>query len=198
MKLYTRTGDKGQTSLIGGRVRKDDARVEAYGTIDELNSFVGVAAAEAAKHEGLAELVDRLIVIQHELFDCGSDLAYAKEGAPLKLDAEPASRLEEWIDEYTEEAPELLKFILPGGTALSSALHACRTVCRRAERRVVSLALAASHPVSEDVQAYLNRLSDFFFAAARVANARLGVADTEYERSAEVFRTGKSKGSGKQ
>lgn len=198
MKLYTRTGDKGQTSLIGGRVRKDDARVEAYGTIDELNSFVGVAAAEAAKHEGLAELVDRLIVIQHELFDCGSDLAYAKEGAPLKLDAEPASRLEEWIDEYTEEAPELLKFILPGGSALSSALHVCRTVCRRAERRVVSLALAASHPVSEDVQTYLNRLSDFFFAAARVSNARLGIADTEYERSAEVFRTGKNKDSGKQ
>lgn len=191
MQLYTRTGDKGETSLIGGRVRKDDARVEAYGTIDELNSFVGVAAAEAGKHEPLRELAGRLIDIQQELFDCGSDLAYAQEGAPFKMDASPAERLELWMDAYVAESPEITKFILPGGSAASSALHVCRTVCRRAERRVVTL--AGVHPINRDVLVYLNRLSDFLFAAARYANAKLGEPDTEYVRSANVFRKAKGK-----
>ncbi|WP_138752533.1 cob(I)yrinic acid a,c-diamide adenosyltransferase [Paenibacillus sinopodophylli] len=189
MKLYTKTGDSGQTSLIGGRVRKDDARVEAYGTIDELNCFVGQAAAEAAKHEGLAEMAALLIDIQHELFDCGSDLAYAVAGAPLKIDAEPAVRLEGWIDRYVTEAPEITKFILPGGSSVSALLHVCRTVCRRTERRVVTL--AGENEINQEVITYLNRLSDFFFAAARVANEKLGVSDTEYIRSAEVFRNPK-------
>ncbi|WP_424767263.1 cob(I)yrinic acid a,c-diamide adenosyltransferase [Paenibacillus sp. sgz302251] len=186
MRLYTRTGDSGQTSLIGGRVRKDDIRVEAYGTIDELNCFVGQAAAEAAKHEQLEEMAEWLIDIQQELFDCGSDLAYAREGAPLKINAEPASRLEGWIDRYITEAPEITRFILPGGSSVSALLHVCRTVCRRAERRVVTL--AEEHAINMEVLIYLNRLSDFFFAAARVANAKLGVPDTEYVRSGEVFR----------
>jgi len=194
MQLYTRTGDKGETSLIGGRVRKDDARVEAYGTIDELNSFVGLAAAEAVKHEQLRDLAGRLIDIQQELFDCGSDLAYAQEGAPFKMDGEPAVRLEQWMDGYVAESPEITKFILPGGSAASSALHVCRTVCRRAERRVVTL--AGEHAINEAVLVYLNRLSDFLFAAARYANAKLGVPDTEYVRSANVFRKGKGKGKG--
>ncbi|CAM4177207.1 cob(I)alamin adenosyltransferase [Paenibacillus endophyticus] len=185
MKLYTKTGDSGQTSLIGGRVRKDDARVEAYGTIDELNSFVGQAAAEASKHDELAEMAALLIDIQQELFDCGSDLAYAAPGAPLKIAAEPALRLEGWIDQYSSEAPEITRFILPGGSSVSALLHVCRTVCRRAERRVVTL--AGEHAVNQDVLSYLNRLSDFFFAAARAANAKLGVNDTEYVRSAHVF-----------
>lgn len=185
MKLYTRSGDKGKTSLIGGRVSKDDIRVEAYGTIDELNSFVGQAAAEAYKHNELAEMAQRLIDIQQELFDCGSDLAYAAPGAPLKIDGEPSARLESWIDEYTNEAPEITKFILPGGSSVSALLHVCRTVCRRAERRVVTL--AGQYEMNHDVLTYLNRLSDFFFAAARVANARLNVPDTEYVRSANVF-----------
>lgn len=186
MRLYTKTGDKGQTSLIGGRVGKDDVRVEAYGTIDELNSFIGVAQAEAAKHEELEELAGWLVDIQQELFDCGSDLAYAREGAPFKINGEPAERLEGWIDRYIAEAPEITRFILPGGSAVSSALHVCRTVCRRAERRVVTL--SREYAINEDVLIYLNRLSDFFFAAARVANAKLAVPDTEYVRSAEVFR----------
>lgn len=190
MRLYTKTGDKGETSLIGGRVKKDDIRVEAYGTIDELNSFVGLAAAEASKHEALAELGGRLIDIMQELFDCGSDLAYAREGAPFKMDEQPALRLEQWIDQYIGEAPEITRFILPGGSSVASMLHVCRTVCRRAERRVVTL--AARHAVNPDVAIYLNRLSDFFFAAARVANAKLGVPDTEYVRSAEVFRKRKT------
>jgi cob(I)alamin adenosyltransferase len=199
MKIYTKTGDKGQTSLIGGRVRKDDSRIEAYGTIDELNSFVGQAAAEAAGHEPL-ELAGLLEDIQQELFDCGSDLAYAAPGAPLKVNGEPAVKLEGWIDQYSAEAPEITRFILPGGSRVSALLHVCRTVCRRAERRVVTLAAeleaaakdaasgAEGAAVNPDVLTYLNRLSDFFFAAARVANAKLGVPDTEYVRSAEVFR----------
>ncbi|MDF2835875.1 MAG: ATP/cobalamin adenosyltransferase [Paenibacillus sp.] len=191
MQLYTRTGDKGETSLIGGRVRKDDARVEAYGTIDELNSFVGAAAAEAARHERLRELAGRLIDIQQELFDCGSDLAYAQAGVPFKMDGSPAERLERWMDGYVAESPEITKFILPGGSAASSSLHVCRTVCRRAERRVVTL--AGEHPVNGDVLIYLNRLSDFLFAAARYANAKLGEPDTEYVRSADVFRKAKGK-----
>ncbi|MCK9859405.1 cob(I)yrinic acid a,c-diamide adenosyltransferase [Paenibacillus sp. ATY16] len=189
MKIYTRTGDKGQTSLIGGRVRKDDIRVEAYGTIDELNSFVGQAAADAAKHEELKDMAALLVDIMQELFDCGSDLAYASPGAPLKVTGEAAVRLESMIDQYTDEAPEITRFILPGGSSVSALLHVCRTVCRRAERRVVTL--AAEHPdnpANPEVQKYLNRLSDFFFAAARAANAKLGVPDTEYVRSAEVFR----------
>ncbi|MUT65891.1 cob(I)yrinic acid a,c-diamide adenosyltransferase [Paenibacillus sp. NEAU-GSW1] len=186
MNLYTRTGDKGDTSLIGGRVRKDDLRVEAYGTIDELNAFVGQTAAEAAKHDELTDMAAQLFEIQQELFDCGSDLAYAREGFPLKMNGEPAARLEKQIDSYSDEAPEITRFILPGGSSAAALLHVCRTVCRRAERRVVTM--TASHPANPEVQAYLNRLSDYFFAAARVANARLGIADTEYERSAEVFR----------
>lgn len=192
MQLYTKTGDKGETSLIGGRVSKDDIRVEAYGTIDELNSFVGLAQVEAIQHDSLSELASQLIDIQHELFDCGSDLAYAREGAPLKLNAEPAKRLEGLIDRYTQEAPEITRFILPGGSRLSSQLHVCRTVCRRAERRVVTLSRV--HPINQEVLIYLNRLSDYFFAAARAVNAKLDVPDTEYARSAEVFRNRKNKG----
>jgi cob(I)alamin adenosyltransferase len=194
MRLYTKTGDKGQTSLIGGRVRKDDVRVEAYGTIDELNSFVGLAAAEAAKHMELETLAGQLMDIQQELFDCGSDLAYAREGHPFKMTGEPILRLEAWIDVMLTEAPEITRFILPGGGVVSSHLHVCRTVCRRAERRVVTL--ASEHAINGDAAIYLNRLSDYFFAAARVANAKLGLQDTEYVRSGEVFRSRRKKSAG--
>jgi cob(I)alamin adenosyltransferase len=186
MRLYTRTGDEGQTSVKGGRVRKDDIRVEAYGTIDELNSFVGQAAAAAAG-EGLDDLVAELLEIQQELFDCGSDLAFADpEGRAFKMTAEPVTRLETWIDAHVAAAPEITRFILPGGSSVAALLHVCRTVCRRAERRVVTL--AGQLPINADVQKYINRLSDYFFAAARAANAKLGVPDVEYVRSAEVFR----------
>lgn len=191
MKLYTKGGDKGQTSLIGGRTRKDDSRVEAYGTIDELNSFTGQAHALLKQHDSFQDLAGMLLVVQHELFDCGTDLAYAVEGAPSKLAAESVDRLELWIDQLTDEASEITKFILPGGSVPSSQLHICRTVCRRAERRAVTA--AAEHGVSADVIKYLNRLSDFFFAAARIANARLCEEDIAYERSADVFRLKKNK-----
>lgn len=186
MKLYTRGGDKGMTSVIGGRVSKTDAKIEAYGTIDELNSFVGHAAANASTLEATSSLGTQLYDIMQELFDAGSDLAYATPGNPFKLEQTAVTRLEQWIDELTAAAPELTKFILPGGSELSARLHICRTVCRRAERRVV--ALAQQEEINEIVLIYLNRLSDYFFAAARMANVCLKVEDTHYVRSADVFK----------
>lgn len=191
MKLYTRTGDGGMTGVIGGRVRKDDIRVEAYGTIDELNSFVGLAVQSIAGEEGLQDLKRRLLDIQHELFDCGSDLSSLSVGdRPFKVTPEQVAALEADIDRLQGEAPPIKRFILPGGTPLAAWLHVCRTVCRRAERRAVALAGAAD--VNPEVVRYLNRLSDFFFSAARAANARAGVPDTEYVRGANVFRPGDS------
>ncbi|MDO8226667.1 cob(I)yrinic acid a,c-diamide adenosyltransferase [Bacillus cabrialesii] len=186
MKLYTKTGDKGQTSLVGGRTDKDSLRVESYGTIDELNSFVGLALAELSGQSGFEDLTVELLNIQHELFDCGGDLAIVTERKGYKLTEESVSFLEKRIDAYTAEAPELKKFILPGGSKGASLLHAARTITRRAERRVVSL--MKSEQIHETVLRYLNRLSDYFFAAARVVNVRSGIDDVEYERSAIVFR----------
>lgn len=187
MKLYTRTGDKGETSVIGGRVRKDDARVEAYGTVDELNSYVGQVVS-ILNPETDADMIEHLVEIQHELFDCGADLAVV--GVPkkgYKVEAAFVERLETWIDAYDAMAEPITRFILPGGSQASALFHVCRTVCRRAERRVVSL--AAEQEIHEEVRRYLNRLSDLFFAMARAANARSGQSDVEYIRSAEVFRT---------
>jgi cob(I)alamin adenosyltransferase len=191
MNLYTRTGDEGKTSVIGGgRVAKDDLLVEAYGTVDELNAFVGQAAAWMAEQKAddlWGEMAEKLALIQHELFDCGSDLSYA-DPAPdqLKVTGEMTARLELWIDQYEQQTPPIQRFILPGGSQPAALLHVCRTVCRRAERRVVTL--AADRPCPPEVRKYLNRLSDFFFTAARCANALLGVTDVEYERGAAVFR----------
>jgi cob(I)alamin adenosyltransferase len=189
MKIYTRTGDQGMTGVIGGRVRKDSVRVEAYGTIDELNSFVGTAIAlmDPAKHK---EMIDDLTEIQHELFDSGADLALVKapEGMDLsfKINADMVTRLEQWIDRYDAECPPIKRFILPGGSPVSAALHVCRTVTRRAERLVVTLADQES--INEEVRRYLNRLSDFFFVIARAANVREGKDDVEYKRGGEVFK----------
>jgi cob(I)alamin adenosyltransferase len=189
VKLYTKGGDKGFTSLIGGRVSKTDCRVEAYGELDELNSFVGLAHAQAQANELTEELAQQLQLIMHELFDCGADLAYAKADQPYKVKNEMVEQLEYWIDKYTEETSPLEKFILPGGSTLSAQLHICRTVCRRAERRIVEV--EEQHKVNEYVLHYINRLSDYFFVAARKANELLHVADVCYERSAIVFKGNK-------
>lgn len=186
MRIYTRTGDEGKTGVIGGRVDKDDVRVEAYGTVDELNCFVGQALSLIVpeKNEDMAADLTR---IQHELFDCGSDLALFKPGLrPYKVTEDMATELERLIDKYDAETPDLARFILPGGSQPSSVLHVCRTVCRRAERRVVTL--ARTQEINSHVRIYLNRLSDLFFTLARAANHREGVPDTEYERSGQVFR----------
>ncbi|GAE35877.1 cob(I)yrinic acid a,c-diamide adenosyltransferase [Halalkalibacter akibai] len=192
MKLYTRTGDDGKTSVIGGRLEKDDIRVEAYGTTDELNSFIGVAISQIDS-ELFPDIKAELIKIQHELFDCGGDLAVAKKSEhPYKATQEIVDFLEARIDEYIKEAPELEKFILPGGCTLASTLHVCRTVTRRAERHITRLH-RESEIFNPIVLKYINRLSDYLFAIARVANYRSGINDVEYERSALVFRDSKKK-----
>jgi cob(I)alamin adenosyltransferase len=191
MKLYTRTGDKGKTSIIGGRVDKDDTRVEAYGTVDEVNCFVGQVMTELDEVTFKDVLAD-LEKIQHELFDCGGDLANISDKVEFKLEQETIEYLEQKIDEYIKEAPELERFILPGGTKPSASIHIARTVTRRAERLVVTL-LKNDEKTPELALKYLNRLSDYFFALARVVNYRLNVKDVEYVRSAKVFRDGKRK-----
>lgn len=191
MKLYTKTGDKGKTSLIGGKADKDHLRVEAYGTLDEANSFIGLAQSYLKAEEALfQDVLSELTAIQHELFDCGTDLAYVNVQEEGKLKAESITMLEERIDAYVEEAPQLTKFILPGGTEAASFLHAARTVIRRAERKIV--ALAKEEDIPPLALPYVNRLSDYLFAAARIVNHRLGEVDVEYERSADVFRTKKN------
>ncbi|OJF17232.1 MAG: ATP:cob(I)alamin adenosyltransferase [Bacillaceae bacterium G1] len=188
MIIYTRRGDGGETAVFGGRVRKDHPRVEAYGSLDEVNCQVGEAIVRmVAKNENMyADLIQLLTEVQHELFDCIGDLATVKQLRPYKIHAEHVNRLEQWIDHYAAQTPAVSKFVLPGGTAVSAALHLCRTVTRRAERRVV--ALARQEAINPEVGRYVNRLSDLFFVLARVANAREGVPDVQYERGREVFR----------
>ncbi|MDQ0161494.1 cob(I)yrinic acid a,c-diamide adenosyltransferase [Aeribacillus alveayuensis] len=188
MNLYTRSGDKGKTSIIGGRVDKDDLRVQAYGTIDEVNAFIGQAMTKLTGKD-FQDIYLELEKIQHELFDCGSDLAvvYEKQKGEFKTTEEMVLFLEERIDQYVKEAPPLQRFILPGGTEAASLIHIARTIARRAERLIVSLQKEAK--IHEVVLKYMNRLSDYLFAVARVINFRSGKKDIEYERSAIVFRS---------
>lgn len=191
MKLYTRTGDEGKTSIIGGRVEKDDVRVEAYGTVDEVNCFVGQAMTQLDPAI-FQDVLEDLEKIQHELFDCGGDLANVTKKRELKLTKDSVDYLETKIDRLIEEAPKLERFILPGGAPASASIHIARTVTRRAERLVVSLK-KADPETSAVALKFLNRLSDYFFALARVINFRLNQKDVEYVRSANVFREGKRK-----
>lgn len=191
MKIYTRTGDKGETSIIGGRVAKDDIRVEAYGTVDELNGFVGKAMTELDK-DLFSDVLKDMEKIQHELFDCGGDLASISNKRENKLKQEMITHLEERIDAYTEETPDIERFILPGGSKPSATIHIARTIARRAERLVVTLRRQeGSVNLSPITLQYLNRLSDYFFALARLVNFRMEVPDVEYVRSAKVFRSGR-------
>jgi len=175
-KIYTRTGDDGTTALGGGqRVSKDHPRVRAYGTVDELNSFIGVALAA-----GLADrLTDALLSVQNELFHLGSDLSFTeedKEKHPLpQIEPRHLDRLEKLIDELNAETGPLKNFILPGGSPGAAALHAARTVCRRAEREVYRL--SRDEAVGKYAQAYLNRLSDALFVMARFENLSKGVPE---------------------
>jgi len=181
MKIYTKTGDKGETGLFGGgRVPKDHARVAAYGDVDELNSAIGVARAAAP-----ADLFDDLLAgIQRDLFSLGGHLAtphpekvkQALEKA--ELSPERVALFEKTIDEADAELPPLKAFILPAGTPKAAALHLARAVCRRAERAVVGL--AREEEVPELFVVYLNRLSDLLFALARLANHRAGKGDVTW------------------
>ena len=178
MKIYTRTGDTGETSLFGGaRVRKDDARIEAYGTIDELNSFLGVARAGWPS----SSLDGQLHLIQSDLFDIGAHLASpgtSRFGGP---DSSRVSALEQAIDAMESDLAPLKTFILPGGSLAAANLHVARTICRRAERLVVSL--RDEDEATKASITYLNRLSDFLFVAARFANHQQGVADVPWTRT---------------
>ena len=174
MKLYTRKGDDGETSLVGGsRVGKDDPRVEAYGGVDEANAAIGAVIAAC----GEEEMADTLQRIQSDLFVLGAELASHPEKRPkLTIGDGHVTQLERWIDEASEDVPPLRNFVLPGGSETAARLHLARTVCRRAERAAV--ALARRQPVGTSAIAYLNRLSDLMFALARRANHLAGVAET--------------------
>lgn len=179
MKIYTRKGDQGQTRLVGGRtVSKTDLRIESYGSVDELNSVLGLCRSELESKAPLSTLSDELAAIQNELFCVGSLLGCEDTTLRASLPALPANatfRLEESIDRMSAELPPLKQFVLPGGTMAASFLHLARTVCRRAERHTVKL--HATHPEHEPELMYLNRLSDYLFTAARFANLKEGVAD---------------------
>ena len=174
MKIYTRTGDAGETSLFGGaRVSKDDQRIEAYGTVDELSSFIGIARASWPN----GALDGELARVQNDLFDIGALLA--APGSDRFRGADPAriEQLERAIDAMERELTPLTNFILPGGSIAAAQLHAARTVCRRAERRVISL----HDDSATGAIVYLNRLSDYLFVAARLANAKHGVSDVTWK-----------------
>ena len=178
MKLYTKRGDDGSTSLVGGRqVSKDNLRVAAYGDVDEANAAVGVviATCDDDKTGGI------LRQIQSELFVLGTQLATLERDLPqAAVSEDQVTQLERWIDEASDETPPMNSFILPGGSATAAALHSARTVVRRAERTTVALALR--EPVAPAVMAYLNRLSDLLFALARQANHRAGVAEIPWTK----------------
>jgi cob(I)alamin adenosyltransferase len=179
MKIYTRTGDRGETSLFDGtRVRKSDPRIDACGHVDELNAMLGLARASGPD----AALGRQLEVLQHDLFALGARLAdpNAKIAGRVRkaaLGDEDVRRLETWIDAAEAELEPLRRFVLPGGSPAGAALHVARTLCRRAERHIVALGGGGAEPA---LLAYVNRLSDLLFVLARVANLRAGVPDVEW------------------
>lgn len=176
MKIYTRTGDDGTTSLFaGGRVSKSTLRVDAYGTVDELNSVIGLARA----HHPTTQTDQYLELVQNQLFRLGSDLATPMEAKAdwlVRINGEAVEWLEQTIDQMTDALPQLRDFILPGGSLVSSHLQVARAVCRRAERLVVALA-QSDEPINDHARMYLNRLSDWLFTLARWENHQLGVKE---------------------
>lgn len=185
MRIYTRTGDAGETGLYGGqRVAKDDLRVEAYGTVDEASAALGLAAA----HLGDSELAGRILGLQGDLFIVGADLATPRgRGEEIIPRVQPAlvDALEAQIDAYEAELEPLRRFIVPGGTEAAAALHLARGIVRRAERRVVTLLRASPDGTNPATLRYLNRLADLLFVLARVANRRAGVDDIPWRRPDE-------------
>jgi cob(I)alamin adenosyltransferase len=191
-RIYTRAGDTGQTRLVGGqRVAKDDLRIDSYGTIDELNAYIGAARTTAEELAGRAEPVQRLASIlkrvQHELFNLGSILATLPEDVHAKqprITETEVEQLEREIDAANEELNPLRSFVLPGGNRLDAELHICRTVCRRAERLLVRL--AREQTVPPEALRYLNRLSDALFVWSRWANHTLRTSETLWEPNASA------------
>jgi cob(I)alamin adenosyltransferase len=188
LKIYTRAGDSGETGLYGGaRVQKDAERVEAYGTIDELNAHLGLAVARLTSDALMSDVVTLLTRIQSQLFDIGAELATPPDRAQSKLtgritvtDSRRVEALEIAIDTFETRLQPLKTFILPGGSEAAAALHIARTVARRAERRVVTL--SRGEPVNPEILKYLNRLSDLLFVVARAANLAVGIKDVAWDR----------------
>ncbi len=200
MKIYTKTGDTGQTSLVGGeRVPKNDQRIEAYGTIDELNASIGLVisqanhqpAANQKSSQDLSDVIELLTTIQNHLLDIGSELSAITERIVkgIKIPVVAASKvewLEQEIDRLDTELEPLKQFILPGGTTIASATHGARTISRRAEREVIRL--ANERVVNPELIRYLNRLSDLLFTVARVANRRAGIADVPWQKDQDLIK----------
>lgn len=194
-RVYTRTGDKGETALVGGkRVPKDSARIEAYGTVDELNSIVGLARAcnEERTNEGEAHrfLEEILRNIQEELFDLGSELATPPDFTyddMFRVGAAEVKKIEEIIDRCQKELEPLESFVLPGGGPVGAYLHQCRTVCRRAEREV--LRLSRLEQVGDGPLIYLNRLSDLFFVLSRWMGKHMGKKEYLWQRGLKKKRS---------
>jgi cob(I)alamin adenosyltransferase len=177
MPIYTKQGDLGETSLIGGkRVKKSTLRVDAYGTVDELNSVIGVVITSLGAKG--SRLETELQEIQHDLFEIGSELANP-EAKELTFLTQRVSAFETMIDELTQALPELTHFILPGGSMTGAQLHMARTIARRAERRIVSL--NDREPIDGGIIKYINRLSDLFFTMARYANHMMGETEIIWE-----------------
>ncbi len=174
-RIYTRGGDRGETALAGGqRVAKDAPRIEAYGTVDELNAWIGMARLTAQETPALSHLAEILLRVQHELFNLGSMLATLPEDLHPKqarVTQREIEVLEAEIDEMNRDLPPLRSFVLPGGCRINAEIHVCRTVCRRAERATVTLVQAEGEP--EDAVRYLNRLSDALFVWSRWASRAL-------------------------
>ena len=185
-RIYTRSGDGGDTALgTGERVSKASLRIEAYGTVDETNAVIGLVRLHTADAK-LAPLDAMLARIQNELFDLGADLCVPErsekpEHEPLRMTADQATRLEKEIDTLNAELAPLRSFVLPGGHPAAAFLHQARTVCRRAERLMVSLRNEDNEPVSVAALAYVNRLSDFLFVASRWVNHATGAGDILWE-----------------
>lgn len=184
-KLYTRTGDKGTTSLVGGeRVKKNSIRIEAYGTVDEFSSHIGVLLSYISMK---SEIYEQLVYIQHKLFNIGAYLAtdtpHNSEPKPVfGLNEKDCQRIEKWIDEFDDKTPKVNAFILPGGSVIAAHTHVARTVCRRTERRILDLADVA--PIDDIVVTFINRLSDYLFILARHINHLADVPELTWDKNA--------------
>lgn len=183
MKIYTRTGDEGTTALFGGdRVPKDHPRIAAYGTVDETNSYIGVALAHLSSAPGEDRLAPLLTRLQDDLFVLGADLATPVDAKPVvpRIDGGHITRLEQVIDDFEADLPPLKHFVLPGGTPAGAMLHVARTTCRHAERLAVKAGREA--PVNQHAAVYLNRLSDLLFVLARWANHEAGTPESYWSQ----------------
>lgn len=186
MKIYTGRGDYGHTNLIGGKtVYKDDLRLEAYGTLDELNSLIGWLIALCRKEENLLVLAEELTLLQHHIYDAGTALADPNSKLKERLNEDVTKWLEERIDYYSALTQPIEKFILPGGHEAAAVTQYARTVTRRAERILVSL--MKEEGISKDVFIFTNRLSDYFFIAGRYINEVMKIEEPFYDRGGTVF-----------